>query len=66
MKKVLLENEIKKVVEEKKENGLDSSFIALERVNEEYEKLVNAGLATRRGYNLMTINDVSVSNYEVN
>jgi len=66
MRKVLLESEIKKIVEEKKEIGLDSSLKTLEKINEEYKKLVNAGLTTRRGYNLMTISDISVSNYEIN
>jgi len=66
MKKVLLENEIKKIVEEKKGNDFNSSFIALEKANEEYKKLVDAGLVTHRGYNLMAINDISVYSYEIN
>jgi len=65
MKKTL-EDEIKRIIEEKKENDVNSSFSILEKANEEYKKLVNAGLASPRGYNLMAINDVSISNYKIN
>lgn len=58
-----LEKEIKKVIEEK-ENFLDIE--SLKKMNNEFNKMINAGLTSPRGYNLMTINDVHIFNYKIN
>jgi hypothetical protein len=58
-----LEKEIKKVIKEKEKS---LNFESLKKINDEFNKLINEGLTSPRGYNLMTIDDIRTLNYEIN
>jgi hypothetical protein len=57
---------VEKVIKEKDNSNSFGSLELLETANKEFEKLVKEGLASKRGYNLMTINEKYSFNYGIN
>jgi len=59
-----LESKIKEVIEQRTEKS--NEIKRFENASDKYKKLVNDGLTSQRGYNLMSINDARKINYDIN
>jgi len=59
-----LEGKIQDVIIQKDEKLKDIN--RFDSIINEYKKMVDAGLTSHRGYNLMTISDSHIVKYEIN
>ena len=60
-----IEKELKEVIEKKEKNDA-KGIKGLSKISDDFNKMVNSGLTTRKSYNLMTISDIQKVMYEVN
>jgi hypothetical protein len=61
-----IEQKVEKTINEKVDKKFAETLEVLEKASREFEKLVSEGLTSKRGYNLMTIDNKHSMNYEIN